>query len=200
MTNHTTRAASRFDDVSSCCRKSVLVLIKRWLAAIEMYTCLACLVLFDARGGELQHEYSTHYYAIAAACLSVFLLTMAYIPHIFHRPLLVDAFCADVLSIVTHVAVIGVFSDLQLRHACALHSACLIIQTRFLDVKNTIQPILLHTVLVLLLLASYVYCPRITEIKQFVIGAVFPHVLELVAKCLASVHGVLVTFWLEKGT
>ncbi len=164
-----------------------------------MYTGLACLVLFDARGGEL-HQESGNYYAIATACLSVFLLSMAYIPHIFHRPSLVDKFCSDVLSIVTHAACIGVLSDPQLRHACALHSACLIIQTRFLGVKNTIQPMLLHTVLVFLLLASYFYCPRITEMRQFVIGAVFPHVLELCAKFLASVHGVLVTFWLEKGT
>jgi hypothetical protein len=64
-----------------------------------------------------------------------------------------------------------------------------------------IQPALLvHTILALLLLSAYVYGPRLTEIRQFVVSAVCPHVLELGAKLLASLHGGLVTFWLEKGT
>ena len=162
-----------------------------------MYTGLVCLILFDARGGEPD---SAFYHASIALCLSLSLLSLAYIPRIFHRPALVESFCADVLSIVTHAACIGVLSDPLLRHACALHSTCLIVQTRFMGAKSTIQPVLLHTVLVLLLLSSYVYGPRITEIRQFVIGAVFPHALELCAKLLANVHGVLVTFWLEKCT
>lgn len=165
----------------------------------KMYTGLACLVLFDARGDEMP---VAAYYAIAALFLSVFLLSMAYLPHIFHRPSLVDAFCSDVLSIAVHSACISALSDPLLRHACALHSACFCIQTRFLagGGKGTIQPVLLHTVLVLLLLTAYLYAPRITEIRQFMIAAVCPHILELGAKLLASLHGILVTFWLEKGT
>ncbi len=169
-----------------------------------VYTGLACLVLFDARGGEFIP--TAPVYITATAFLAVFLLSMAYLPHIFHRPALVDAFCADVLSIAVHVACVSVLSsDPLLRHACALHSACFCIQNRFLGTSTktaTVQPaILVHTILVLLLLAAYVHGPRITEIRQFVIGAVCPHVLELLgAKVLASVHGVLVTFWLEKGT
>jgi hypothetical protein len=164
-----------------------------------MYTGLACLVLFDARGDVFE---SGSIYVIAAACLSVFLLCMAYIPHIFHRPALVDLFCADVLSIVVHSAGVSVFSDPLLRHACALHSVCFCIQTRFIGAKGTVvQPaLLLHTLLVLLLLAAYVYGPRITEIRQFMIGAVCPHVLDLGARALISLHGVLVTFWMEHST
>ena len=162
-----------------------------------MYTGLACLVLFDARGDAFE---SGSIYVIAAACLSVFLLCMAYIPHIFHRPALVDLFCADVLSIVVHSAGVSVFSDPLLRHACALHSVCFCIQTRFISAKSSVQPVLLHTLLVLLLLAAYVYGPRITEIRQFMIGAVCPHVLELGARVLISLHGILVTFWTERST
>ena len=144
----------------------------------------------------------------ATAFLSLFLLSLAYLPHIFHRPALVDAFCADVLSITVHAACISVLSDPLLRHACALHSACFCIQNRFLPVGRgtttttaMIQPALLvHTILALLLLSAYVYGPRLTEIRQFVVSAVCPHVLELGAKLLASLHGGLVTFWLEKGT
>ncbi len=168
-----------------------------------MYTGLACLVLFDARGGGGEDALllpSSSAYATAVLFLSVLLLSMAYLPHIFHRPALVDSFCADVLSITVHTACIGVLSDPMLRHACALHSACLCIQSRFLGgAKGTIQPILVHTLLVLVLLSAYVYGPRITEIRQFMIGAVCPHVLELGARLLATFHGVLVTFWLEKG-
>ena len=162
-----------------------------------MYTGLACLVLFDARGSLPE---SPILYVVLMLCISAFLLCMAYIPHIFHRPALVDSFCADVLSITVHSACISVLSDPLLRHACAVHSVCFCIQKRFLNTKNTIQPVLLHTGLVLLLLAAYVYGPRITEIRQFMLGAVCPHVLELGASLLISLHGGLVTFWMEKST
>ncbi len=186
-----------------------------------MYTGLACLVLFDARGlffsdagvvlgvSGSQEGLPPIYYIGATAFLSLFLLSLAYLPHIFHRPALVDAFCADVLSVTVHAACISVLSDPLLRHACALHSACFCIQNRFLPVGRgttttammMIQPALLvHTILALLLLSAYVYGPRLTEIKQFVVSAMCPHVLELGAKLLASLHGGLVTFWLEKGT
>ena len=162
-----------------------------------MYSSLACLVLFDARGGEGVSDGIP--YVIIVICLSVFLLSLTYIPYIFHRPALVDRFCADVLSIVAHSACISILADPLLRHACALHSVCYCIQNRFINTK-TIPPVLLHTLLVLLLLAAYVYGPRITEIRQFMIGAVCPHVLELGATLLINLHSVLVTFWLEKCT
>ena len=158
------------------------------------------MVLFDARGGDVLLDSAGPFYAVGVLCLSVFILSMAYIPYIFHRPVLVESFCADVLSITVHTACIGVLSDPLLRHACALHSICFCVQTRFIATKNTIQPVLLHTVLVLLLLMAYIYGPRITEIRQFMIGAVCPHVLELGAKLLANLHMALVAFWLEKST
>jgi hypothetical protein len=182
---------------SAVCGKELVALIKDGVTMNEMYTGLACLVLFDARG---EVPESAWIYVAVVLCVSVFILSLAYLPHAFHRPALVDTFCADVLSITVHTACIGVLSDPLLRHACALHSVCFCIQTRFLSTKNAIQPVLLHTMLVLLLAAAYVYGPRITEIKQFMIGAVCPHVLELGAHLLASLHGVLVTFWLEKST
>lgn len=163
-----------------------------------MYTGLACLVLFDARGSV--PESAAMIYVCLLMGISIVLLGMAYLPHIFHRPSLVDSLCADVLSIVTHAACISMLSDPLLRHACALHSMCFCIQSRFLGAKNTIQPVMLHTGLVLLLLAAYVYGPRITEIKQFMIGAVCPHVLDLGASLLIQLHSGLVTFWMEKST
>lgn len=165
-----------------------------------MYTGLACLILFDARGG-VDPLLPVTVYIAAVLLLSGLLLCMAYFPHIFHRPELVDSFCADVLMVTVHAACIGMVSDPLLRHACALHSACYCIQNRFLGgAKTTVQPVLVHTILALLLLAAYVYGPRITEIRQFMIAAVCPHVLDLGAKLLANVHEGLVTFWLEKGT
>jgi hypothetical protein len=162
-----------------------------------MYTGLACLVLFDARGSV--PDSITVYIALVLG-VSTCILCMSYLPHIFHRPALVDSFCADVLSITVHSACISVLSDPLLRHACALHSMCFCIQSRFMGPKKYIQPVLLHTGLLLLLLAAYVYGPRITEIKQFMIGAVCPHVLELGASLLIHLHSGLVTFWMEKST
>jgi hypothetical protein len=161
-----------------------------------MYTGLACLVLFDARGVLPE---SAMLYAVAALCISASLLCMTYVPRIFHRPALVDSFCADVLSITVHSACISVLSDPLLRHACALHSVCFCVQKRFLKPKNAIQPVLIHTGLVFMLLTAYLHGPRITEIKQFVVGAVCPHVLELMADLLISFHGLTVTFLVEKG-
>ena len=161
-----------------------------------MYTGLACLVLFDARGAVPE---SAAVYLAMVLLISAFLLCMAYTPRIFHRPALVDSFCSDVLSIIVHSACISVVSDPLLQHACALHSACFCIQKRFLTSNSPIPPILLHTGLVFMLLAAYMYGPRITEIRQFVIGAVCPHVLELAADLLASLHGILVAFLVEKG-
>jgi hypothetical protein len=164
-----------------------------------MYTGLVCLVLFDARGdGTVE---SAMLYGMVTLCLSVFILSMAYVPHIFNRPALVDSLCADILSVTAHTACIGMLSDPLLRHACALNSVCFCIQNRFIRAKKSaVQPVLLHTILILLLLFSYVHGPRITEVKHFVIGAACPHILEFGAKILTSLHSISVTFWLEIGT
>ncbi len=164
-----------------------------------MYTGIACLVLFDARGSMPYDHNSETLYIVLTLFASVCLLCMSYLPHIIHRPALVDSFCADVLSITVHSACISVLSDPVLRHACALHSACFCIQNRFMGPKKN-NAVVLHTGLVFLLLAAYVYGPRVTEIKQFMIGAVCPHVLELGASVLIHLHSGLVTFWVEKST
>jgi hypothetical protein len=162
-----------------------------------MYTGLACLVLFDARGSVPDATTFTS----LVVCAAVLLLSLTYFPRILHRPVLVDALCADVLGIAVHCACIGVLSDPLLRHACALHSACFCVQSRFMGAKKniTIQPIL-HTGLVLMLLVAYAFGPRITEIKPFMLGAVCPHVLELLAGLLIHLHAGLVTFWMDKST
>jgi hypothetical protein len=179
--------------------KPLLVFIKFARAVCEMYTGLAFLVLFDARGSELD----TMTYAMLVVCAVFLLLCLSYLPHILHRPALVDAFCADVLSISVsvHWACISVLSDPLLRHACALHSACFCVETRFMGTKknNAIQPIL-HTGLVFVLLSAYAFGPRITEIKQFMLGAVCPHVLQLIARALIHLHSGLVSFLIEKST
>ena len=183
--------------ISSRASLAVLALIKCTPVVIEMYTGLACLVLFDARGSVPD---SDMVYIALVACVSTCILCMAYLPHILHRPALVDALCADVLSITVHSACISMLSDPFLRHACALHSMCFCIQGRFMGGAKKNTTILLHTGLVLLLLVAYVHGPRITEIKQFMIGAVCPHVLELGASLLTHLHSGLVTFWMEKST
>ena len=166
-----------------------------------MYTGLVCLVLFDARGDGTVVLESAMVYGAVSLCLSIFVLSVAYIPCIFNRPALVDSLCADMLSATVHTACIGMLTDPLLRHACALNSVCFCIQNRFIRSKSAaVQPILLHTILTLLLLLSYAYGPRITDVKHFVIGAACPHVLEFGANILTCLHGISVTFWLEIGT
>ena len=163
-----------------------------------MYTGLVCLVLFDARGdGSVE---SVMFYGVFSTCLALVILAMTYIPYIFNRPVLVDSLCADLLSMTVHMACISMLSDPYLRHACALNSLCFCIQNRFIGVKSTVQPILLHSILVSVLLFSYVYGPRITEVRHFVIGAACPHVLELGANVLVCLHGISVSFFSEVGT
>lgn len=164
----------------------------------EMYTGLVCLVLFDARGSGTVE--SAMVYGILTMCLSFVVLSIAYIPHIFNRPALVDSFCGDVLSIAVHAACISMLSDPLLRHACALNSVCYCIQSRFIGVKSTVNPILLHTMLTIILLLSYIHGPRITDVQQFVIGAVCPHILEFTANILSGLHAVAVTFCSDMGT
>lgn len=155
-----------------------------------MYTALVCLVLFDSKGDAVYLD--TMVPAIASA-LAVLMLVVRYVPVIFHRPQMVDCFCEDVLAITAHAACLSLIQNTELRYACALHSACYIMQHRFLDKHS----VLVHTVTGALLLAAYVYCPRISEIKPFIVGVASPHVVELFAKSMAHVHRQLVV-WLTE--
>jgi len=148
-----------------------------------MYSGLACFVLFDARGREIE----TQYIILAAILSSVLMIGIKYIPSIFHRPQLVDSLCNDVLSIAAHAAGVSLIQDRILLHACALHSACFCLQHRFNG----------HAIACLLLVGAYCYGPRVTEVIHFVISVAFPHVLEVAGKVLEELHGVLVLWMMQ---
>lgn len=153
-----------------------------------MYSGLAGLVLFDARGAPFSLE--TLMYAAVVLC--VFFMAITYIPVIFHRPQRVDDLCADLITLGTHAAGIAVLiSDPQLIYACALHSICFFAQRHVLPKAQI--PVLVHTVVVLTALACYAYGPRITNIHQYVISAVSPHAFDLCSVLLVQVHRFMVS-------
>ena len=167
-----------------------------------MYVAFACFVLFDARGrGEwLNDDHNIRTYTFVATIGAVALLALAYIPRVVYRPHLVDALCTDILAIVAHGVGAGLVGthDRILMHGCALHCACFILERRFLVSKQaTVPPVLIHTVAFMLLAASYVYGPRITDIKSFVLASMYPHALEMLAYVLGQVHTVAVAMILD---
>jgi hypothetical protein len=155
-----------------------------------MYTGLACLVLFDARGDIL----SVDTLAYIALALQLFVAACAYVPAIVHRPRLVDDMCADLITTATHaVGIAMIVSDSKLIYACALHSLCFLVQHRVL---HKVQfPVLIHTITCLVLIAAYVHGPRINDIRQFVVSAVAPHALELAGSVMVHAHKFCVS-WL----
>ena len=154
-----------------------------------MYTGVACLVLFDARGDVVSDDTLVH----AALLFAAFLLVCTYVPAIFYRPRLVDDMCADVLTLVTHaIGIVMVVSDTRLMYACCLHSLCFLVQHRAL--RKVQYPVLIHTVMCLTLGAAYVHGPRISDIKQFVVSAVAPHVLEMLALVTVHLHKFAVSW------
>jgi hypothetical protein len=148
-----------------------------------MYTGIACFVLFDARGTEIE----IRYIVLAAFLSSVLMLCIKYVPSIFHRPQLVDSLCNDILGVAAHVVGVSLIRDPILIHACALHSACFCLQNRFNG----------HAIACLLLLGAYCYGPRVTDVSQFVISVAFPHALEVAAKILEKCHAVLVLWMMQ---
>jgi hypothetical protein len=154
------------------------------------YTGLACLILFDARGAT-DHGLA---FTIGAACGAVLLLSLKFIPLILHRPQqLVDTLCNDILCITAHAVCIGTVVDPALRHGCALHSACFIAQHRFIGCMPSLATTtMVHTMLILLLLAAYTHGPRIPDVHRFMLSAVCPHALELLAQLLTHAHRVAV--------
>jgi hypothetical protein len=158
-----------------------------------MYTAVVCLVLFDARGDDALLSTAV---PIVAAALAVAMLAVRYMPLIFHRPQLVDHFCEDVLAISAHASCLSVLQSAELQYACALHSACYIMQHRFLD-KQSVPAALVHTVTGALLLAAYLHCPRISDIKSFITAVASPHLVELFAKAMSYLHRLLVV-WLTE--
>ena len=155
------------------------------------YTGIACLVLFDARGPEGENY---PHLLLGTLCVALLFLGLKYIPTIMHRPQqLMDAFCNDVLCIAAHVACISIVGDPRLRHGCALHSVCFILQQRFVGrMPSLATGTVVHTTLTLLLLGAYAYGPRISDVRQFMLSAVCPHALELVAQFLTHLHRLAV--------
>jgi len=162
------------------------------------YAGLACLVLFDARGEALGAN--TFIYIILTACVSSLLLTLKYFPAIVHRPQqTVDALCDDVLCITAHASCVSMISDPILMHGCALHSACYVLEKRFKGRMSSLAAgTVVHTVLLLLLLGAYMYGMRIADTRRFMLSAVCPHALELMAQCLTHAHRVVMMTMADK--
>ncbi len=156
------------------------------------YTGLACLVLFDARGSVDSDGY--RFCIPIMAFTAILLLALKFIPAVLHRPQqLVDALCNDLLCIIAHASCIDMLSSQSLRHGCALQSICFIMQQRFMGrMPSFATGTVVHTALVLILLFSYIQGPRISDLQSFMLSAVCPHVLEILAFTLARVHSVIV--------
>ena len=161
------------------------------------YTGLACLVLFDARGPVESCSTWGPMYTSLTICFTVLLLSLKYLPTILHRPQrLVDSLCNDLLCITAHAVCIALIVDPCLRHGCAIHSACFILQQRFIGHMPSVTTLtVVHTTLVLLLFSAYVYGPRISDVKQFMLSAVCPHALEIFAQVLSHAHRMVVMSW-----
>ena len=155
------------------------------------YMGLACFVLFDARGVECVD--SSVYVAITLS-VTLLLLLMKFIPIILHRPQqTIDILCDDLLCVTTHAACISMIPNPILRHGCALHSACYVIEHRFKgNMPSLATNPVVHTLIILILIASYVYGVRISDTKHYMLSAVCPYALELLAKLLTHVHRVAV--------
>ena len=155
------------------------------------YTGLACLVLFDARG-KAESDTGLLYTGLTLST-ALLLLSLKFIPLIFHRPLqLVDIICDDMLCITAHAACIGMIVNPALRHGCALHSTCFIIQRRFMgQMPSLTTGTVVPTVLVLLLISSYAYGPRISDVQSFMLSAVCPHALEMLSQLMAHLHRLI---------
>ena len=155
------------------------------------YMGLACFVLFDARGNV---SIDGSVYVAVTLSVSILLLSMKFIPIIIHRPQqTIDALCDDLLCVTAHAACISMIVNPVLRHGCALHSACYIIEHRFKGrMPSLATTTVVHTVIILILVSSYVYGVRISDTQHYMLSAVCPYALELLAKLLTHVHRVAV--------
>jgi hypothetical protein len=157
-----------------------------------MYTGAACLVLFDARGGPVEMPYV----CVLALIIQTLLIGISYMPAVFYRPRLVDALCADVLTFATHVAGIAIcIREPVLQFACVLHTLCFCMEKRYLGQgSGPSYTMFIHTLMGMLLIAAYFYGPRVTDLYPFVIGAAWPHVMEMVAAIVIRTHKLAVTY------
>ena len=154
-----------------------------------MFIPLACLVLFDARG--LLPDMNTVF--LIATCMQLVLLTMVYFPQIIHRPQLVDALCADLIMFATNGAGLCLlFRYREMQYACVLHTVCFLVQTKYLHRLSASSSWFVCTLMIIMLLIAYFHGSRVTDIQMFVFSAVWPHLLETVARVLMVAHKVVV--------
>ena len=171
--------------------RRVVRAVNKWrLAPLPlMYTALVCFALFDAQQGAV--GLITAQQPLATALLAAFLLGLRYLPAVFHRPQLVDAFCEDLLCLTAH-SVCLVVPDPTMRYACALHSTCHLLQTQF---RPHTPSVLIHTVGAVWLLLAYAYGPRVSDLKPFLLAVSYPSVAGVLAKALTHTHRLAV-LWL----
>jgi hypothetical protein len=111
----------------------------------------------------------------------------------------VDDLCADLLACGTHAAgIVVLVADPRLAYACALHSAFFLAQNRVLPRVHGLA-VVVHTTVALAAVACYLQGPRITDLRQFVISAVCPHGLEVVARVVGHAHALVVESSLRTG-
>ena len=156
-----------------------------------MYTVFVSFVLFDARG-DIMHIHP-FLIPIAAVSMAIIMPAIKYLPIVFHRPQMIESLCDDVLAIVTHAACMLVIHDPSLQYACALHSACYLMRHRFL---GNIHLTPSHMAMALVLLAAYIYGPRISELKPFLTAMAFPSLAEALANILEYMRKLLVV-WIQ---
>lgn len=147
-----------------------------------MYTGLVCLVLFDARGDK-----APELYGHVVLLLAMILLALKHLPAILHRPHRIESFCEDLLHISSHASCVAMLPQGQtnLRYACCLHSACFLLQHRFIKGGKSI---FLHTSAFICLACAYAHGPRVSELKTFIAAVVCPHILDAIASLVTHVH------------
>jgi hypothetical protein len=158
---------------------------------------LACFVLFDAHGAitPMTPGPGGTAYATLAFGAALLLLALKHAPRAIQRPQQsVDALCDDALCITAHAACIAMLSaDPVLMHGCALHSACYIAEHRFRGrMPSLATGTVVYTAVALALLAAYLYGARITDTRRYMLSAVCPYGLELLARLLSHAHRVAV--------
>ena len=132
---------------------------------------------------------------LPAFVIQAVLLGICYIRSVVLRPQEVDALCADWLVFATYTAGITIaIRDPVLQFACALHSVCFCIEKRYLERGGASYIMFIHTLVFILLSTAYLYGPRVTDVYQFMLSAIWPHIMEMVAFVLIHAHRVGVRY------
>ena len=151
-------------------------------------TSVVCFVLLESLG---EMHTIAPYYPWVLAVLALAALSARYIPDIFHRPhTAIDSLCKDMLCLTAHCACACLVHSPTLRYACALHSACYLLQFRF-----AASFMILYIAMALCLVGAYMHGPRLLEVRDFIAAIAFPSAVELVAALMGHIHR-LVVLWM----